>query len=110
MSVRQATGPVPPPKVVAELIERSDERDLYLQRILAAWREGYHAAELAYADDYQRGLYDGAMARKRAEHDLVDMVRLQVARYGPDARPVTDPRPEDFPGMLRDYPRQDGAA
>lgn len=77
----------------------SDERDLHLRRILAAWREGYRVGGLAHADDYARGLVDGALARKRAEHDLVELARLDIARWGPDGRErFADPRPGEYTG------------
>jgi hypothetical protein len=83
----------------AACLALSAERDLCLRRILAAWRAGYRAGELARADDYGRGLHDGALARKRAEHGLVELVRLELARWGPGGREhFADPRPDDFPG------------
>jgi hypothetical protein len=81
------------------VLELSAERDRCLRRILAAWREGYRAGELAHADDYARGLFDGAMARKRAEHDLVELARLDIARWGPGGREhFADSRPGDYQG------------
>lgn len=77
----------------------SDERDQWQARIAQAWRDGHAAGELARAGDYRRGLVDGAAARKRAEHDLVEFARLELARWGPGGRAhFGDPRPGDYPG------------
>jgi hypothetical protein len=94
---------------LAELLDRSDERDLYLRRIEAAWRDGFAAGELAHAGDYAQGVCDGIMRCKRRDRLMVEMIRLQVGRYGPDSRQVTDPQRSDFPGVFRDR-GQDGAA
>lgn len=111
MSIRQDREPVPLREAIAELLELSGERDRYLARILAAWREGYAAGELAHADDYERGIHDGIVGYKKATRDIMEMARLQIRRYGPHSRQFTDPRSDDFPGeLLRGYPRQDGAA
>ena len=88
------------PAVQEWWLAESDRRDRELAARLQAWREGYAAGELAHEDDWEHGFNDGRMANKRAEHYTVDLLRLQVARYGPDSRPVTDPRPEDFPMLL----------
>ena len=84
---------------IAALLELSDERDAHLQLRHQAFREGWRAAELAHADDYQRGLVDGALVRKRAQHEIVELARLDALRWGPDGREhFADPRPGDFPG------------
>jgi hypothetical protein len=86
-------------EALRRLLERSDERDAFLRRILAAWRGGFRAGELAHASDYERGFHDGAMALKRAEHDLVEMARLDIARWGPRGREhFGDPRPGGYRG------------
>ena len=90
----------PDPAVTALILAASDHADLQLKLRLEAFREGWRACEQAQGDAYRRGVYDGAIARKRAEHLLVTIARLQAARYGPRSRQATDPRPEDFPGLL----------
>lgn len=81
-------------------LTESDRRDRELAARLNAWREGYAAGEAAHADDYDRGVHDGIIGFKKATQDLVTMARLQMARYGPHSRQVTDPRPGDFPMLL----------
>jgi hypothetical protein len=81
------------------LLELSDERDRWERLVEQAYRDGCRAAERAHADDYQRGLIDGALARKRAQHDLVEMARIDAAQWGPNGREhFADPRPGDYPG------------
>ena len=83
----------------APLLELSDERDQWERLCATAYRDGYQAAETAHQDDYERGLVAGALARKRAQHDLVEMARLDVARWGPAGREhFADPRAGDFTG------------
>ena len=80
----------------------SDERDLWQARVSQAFREGYAAAVRDHADDYLRGLLDGAACRKRAEHDLVEAARLELARWGERGREhFGDPLPGDFPGRAQ---------
>lgn len=81
-------------------LAESDRHDRELTSWLRAWQAGYAAGEAAHEDDYGQGFYDGRMANKRAEHYAVDLLRLQVARYGAGSRQVTDPRPDDFPMLL----------
>jgi hypothetical protein len=58
---------VPLAQAVADLIERSDERQLYLDRILAAGLRGYHRG---HADGYLAG-YEAAEADMAAAwHDV----------------------------------------
>ena len=81
------------------LLEVSDLLDAELRLRLAAYREGWQAAERAHRDDYQRGLVDGALARKRAQHELVEMARVDALQWGPGGRErFGDPRPGDFTG------------
>ena len=83
----------------ADLLALSNERDQWQARIQQAWEDGYAAAERAHADDYRRGQINGALARKRAQHDIVELARLDVARWGPDGREhYADPRPGDYEG------------
>lgn len=77
----------------------SDERDQWRRLADQLWRDGFEAAELARADDYARGLADGAYCRKRAQQDLVEAARLDLLRWGDAGREhFSDPRPGDFPG------------
>ena len=81
----------------------SDERDKWRRLAWDLWHDGHQAAELAHADDYARGLVDGAYCRKRAEHDLVEAARLERLRWGEGGRAhFGDPRSGDFSG--RDVP------
>ena len=81
------------------VLNLSDERDQWRRLAWQLWRDGHQAAELAHADDYARGLVDGATVRKRAEHDLVEFARLELLRWGEGGREhFGDPRPGDFPG------------
>jgi hypothetical protein len=88
----------PIPDTVREWwLAESDRRDRELAGRLNAWREGYAAGDAAREDDYERGVHDGIIGYKKATKDLVEMARLQVARYGPGSRQVTDPSLDDFP-------------
>lgn len=85
------------------LLELSDERDASLRRRLAAFREGYHAAELAHAADYSIGYVDGLLRRKHLEHDAVDAAKLYARRWELRGEPRTretfsQPHPDDFTG------------
>lgn len=99
------TPTIPPglPPDAAAALELSDERDLYLRMRLAAFREGWRAAELAHADDYSRGYADGLMRRKHAEHEAVEALRLYLRRWelrghARTRRTFSDPHPDDFTG------------
>jgi hypothetical protein len=84
---------------LAAALDLSDERDQWERLVEQAFRDGYRAAEAAHADDYQRGLIDGALVRKRAQHELVEMARIDAAQWGPAGREhFGDPRPGDYPG------------
>lgn len=84
---------------LAATLDLSDERDQWERLIDRAYRDGYRMGEHDHADDYERGRSDGALARKRAQHDLVDMARTDVARWGPGGRErFADPCPGDYPG------------
>lgn len=67
----QAAEPVPLRQAIAELFERSDERDGYLKRILAAWREGYLRG---HGDGYAAGRADEAAERDAAWRELAGPV------------------------------------
>jgi hypothetical protein len=82
------------------LLEESDERDSWLRRVLEAERRGYDRGVSSMADEYAHGWADGILARKRAEHEIVDEIRLEIARWGPGGREhFADPRPDDFRGL-----------
>ncbi len=88
---------------VAAVLERSDERDRYTQRIIDAWRDGYAAAEAAHADDYEAGFADGAMALKAAQHDACRLAELEARRWSLRGEPRTrqsfaQPHPADYQG------------
>lgn len=90
---------VPSGKVLRHVLALSDERDQWERLIEQAWRDGYRAAEQAHADDYSAGVTDGVLARKRAQHDIVEMARTDVAQWGPAGREhFGEPRPGDYPG------------
>ena len=81
------------------IIRISDERDQWIRFAWELWHDGHRAAEFAHADDYARGLVDGAYCRKRAQQDLVEYARLERLRWGDAGREhFGDPRPGDFPG------------
>jgi hypothetical protein len=92
------------------LIALSDERDQWERMVRQAYRDGYRAAERDRADDYSRGLVDGVLGHKRAQHDCIraltggtDRVDLwqeqQAKTWGPAGREhFGDPRPDDYPG------------
>jgi hypothetical protein len=88
---------------MAAILGRSDERTHYERRLLNNWRAGYEAAELAHADDYDRGYADGILGRKHAEHLVVDAARLFARRWElrGEARireTFGRPHPADFAG------------
>lgn len=88
-----------PAAIVADVLSLSDERDRWERLCLAAFREGWRAAEHAHAHDYSLGYVDGLFRRKHIEHSVVDAAKLELARWGPGGRErFADPRPGDFPG------------
>lgn len=81
------------------LLEVSDLLDGELRLRLAAFREGWQAAERAHADDYSAGFNDGLLRRKHIEHGAVEAARIELARWGPGGREhFGDPQPGDFTG------------
>ena len=81
------------------ILERSEQRDRYGRRILAAWREGWRACEVAHTDDYEVGFSAGRLALKRAQHEAVELTELEIRRWGPGGRGhFTDPWPGDYLG------------
>ena len=104
---------------VQELLERSDERDIYEQRILAAERAGFDRGRV---DGWWRGIEhtrtaiakEDAAAWKQVADPVVhpgpprDLV--EERRWGPGGREhFADPRPGDFQGreQKRDEPEQE---
>ena len=81
-----------------ELIALSDERDLWLRRLLDAERAAY---ELGRADGYQLGL-EVAFGIRKADALALDanaptLAELEAARWGTGGREhFGDPRPGDF--------------
>ncbi len=82
--------------LVADLLERSDERDQFLARILRAEVDGY---DRGYQDGDANG-YRRAIAEHKAIHrDLQEALRWEIRRWGPGGRTrFADPRPGDFKG------------
>lgn len=96
---------IPPglPPDAAAALELSDERDEHLRLRLAAFRDGWQAAEQAHADDYALGYVDGLLRRKHLEHDAVAAAQLEVRRWTVHGEPRTRetfslPHPDDYPG------------
>jgi hypothetical protein len=87
----------------AALLALSDERDLWHDWVLAAWRDGYRAGRESRARDYARGRIDGFAVCKAAMHDAtvaaMDDHLAYLARWGPGGREhFADPRPGDYRG------------
>lgn len=74
-----AVTPVGAPSAIMAI---SRERDIWISRVLAAWRDGYRIATLDGDDRYQEGFYDGAMYRKKIEHEIVGDLRVELSRWG----------------------------
>jgi hypothetical protein len=88
---------------VAGLLELSDERDAWLRRVYAAWRDGY---QTGHAAGYDRGFERGARlleaewpAVVAGLADGLPFAELERRRWGPGGREhFADPRPGDYPG------------
>ncbi|MGH3220227.1 MAG: hypothetical protein ACRDPY_16245 [Streptosporangiaceae bacterium] len=91
-----ARGPLP--HEVAGLLDLSDERDLWLRRVLAAWREGYAAAAARLDAEYEHGFTDGVLAVKRAQHGIVRDLRQHLRTWDGRRADFGKPRPGDYPG------------
>jgi hypothetical protein len=90
-------------QALAELLERSDERDQWHRFAWAMWREGWQAAERAHADDYHRGYVDGAAARKHAQHAALEALDVYLRRWKLRGQPrgrgtFSQPAEGDFQG------------
>lgn len=101
MSIRQQAEPVPLGECIS-LLDYSDELDKQLRLRLAAFREGYAAAEARHADDYDRGYVDGVLARKRTGIRLYEEIRLEQRRWELRGEKRTrqtfgQPHPDDSP-------------
>jgi hypothetical protein len=84
---------------VAGLLQQLGVLDAWHRGLLAEWRRGYAAGRASHDGDYDRGVHDGAMLRKRAEHDVAQACQVDVARWGPLGRAhFGDHRPGDYPG------------
>ena len=66
---------------VAELIERSDERDAWLRRVLDAEKRGFALGAASQAGEYERGFADGCLALKAAQHDAHRLAELDARRW-----------------------------
>ena len=75
--------------LAADLIDLSDERDLWLRRVLDAWREGYQAA-----------LGDAVIASLLRIWPAPGHVpEIEKRRYPPSGREhFADPKPGDYTG------------
>ena len=85
------------------LLEVSDLLDDQLRERLQAFREGWRAAELAHADDYDLGYVAGLLRRKHLEHNAVDVAKVYARRWELRGEPRTrrtfgQPHPDDFAG------------
>jgi hypothetical protein len=98
------TGPVLDLAERRRIWDLSNERAVWLRRVLASWRDGYR---LGWADGYDRGRCDESAARDRAWHLAADPVarggpahaELERRRYGPGGRArFGDRRPGDYRG------------
>ncbi len=85
---------------MAALLALSDERDKWLRRVLASWRDGHRAG---YEAGYDRGYVDGVLARKHAQHLLVDVIGRHLARWDGLRRDFGKPRPGDYTGGPVDF-------
>ena len=91
----------------ADLLELSDERDRWLQRLLYAERAAY---ELGLAEGYRAGFERGARV---AETDFPSAIKpldgptlaeLELLRWGPGGREhFADPRPGDYKGQRQEH-------
>jgi hypothetical protein len=95
--------PVPLAEAVAELVDVSDLLDVHLRLRLAAFAEGYAAAELEHADDFERGFASGCMSVKRAQHDAHGLVEHDARRWSLRGEPRTRQtfacvHPDDYRG------------
>lgn len=82
----------------ARVLAESDLRDRELRLRLAAWREGYAAAAAQFREHYERGLTDGVLAYKAAEHGVVRDLRQHLRAWGGLREHFADPRPGDYMG------------
>jgi hypothetical protein len=114
--LRQATDPVPLADAAA-VLDRSDERDVELQRILTAWREGFLRGLEVGMQEGRRQAAEEESAQRREAAGLVakatagpSHTELELRRWGPGGREhFGDPRPGDFAGQGdRPQPRPAG--
>jgi hypothetical protein len=88
-SVSRGDGSGRSPRGVAALLALSDERDLWLRRVLDAWRDGYQAA-----------LNDAVVeSLLRIWPEPGHVTEIEKRRYPPDGREhFAVPRPGDYAG------------
>jgi len=92
--------PVPLADAIAELIELSDERDLWIRWLLDAQRQAYAAG---HADGFTEGWQECEWDRQLAWHELASEVarggEVEHKRWGPGGRArFGEPRPGDYGG------------
>lgn len=83
-----------------EVLELSDERDLWMRRLAADYRLGYR---LGYADGDRSGYERGARLREsdpvRIDVGAPSLAELELRRWGPGGREhFGDPRLGDYVG------------
>jgi hypothetical protein len=83
-----------------EFLALSDERDVWLRRVVAAWRAGRAAGHTA---GYDAGYADGVEARKHAGQDALEAYRVLARRWElrgerRTGRTFGRPHRDDFPG------------
>ncbi len=82
----------------AALLDLSYERDLHQHLRVAAWRDGYRAGQASMAGEYERGMADGILAYKAAQHNVVRDLRQHLRTWDGLRTRFGDPRPGDFRG------------
>jgi hypothetical protein len=81
-----------------QLLELSDERDMWLSRVLEAeWRAYERGAESA-SSEYDRGFADGVLAVKAALHGAVTDLRQHLKMWDGRREDFGKPRPGDYQG------------
>jgi len=103
--------PLPPGQDVAELLDRSGERDRFLGRIIQAWRDGYRRGHAeGYQAGYRRGREDQAAELDKAWNRIAQpaargrpYAELERKRWTVRGDPRTrktfsQPHPDDYQG------------
>ena len=88
-----------PAAVRQAVLDRSDERDTYLRRIVASWREGY---ERGYTQGWKDGSEDGFPPPRYRVEWSETYEEMEERRYGPlPEEGFTEPAEEEHPGQAR---------